>query len=41
MKVVIDLSEKEIEKLVEALGFPIENESDAEASIHVLIQDCM
>ena len=41
MKVVIDLSEKEIMRLVEAIGYPVENESDAECSLHLLIENCM
>lgn len=41
MKVLIELSENEIDCLVEAIGYPVENESDAECSLHLLIENCM
>ena len=41
MKVAIELSEEEIMILVEAIGYPIENEADAECSLHLLIENCM
>lgn len=41
MKVVIELSEKEINQLEEVTGSAIENEEDAEYCIHTLIRECM
>lgn len=41
MKVVIDLNETEIKRLEEAIGLSIEDEDDAEDSIHRLIEVCM
>ena len=41
MKVTIDLSEKEIERIEEAIGFQIEDEEDAEYSLHLMIENCM
>lgn len=37
----MELSAKELEILEEAIGFPIEDEDDAEDSIHRLIDNCM
>lgn len=41
MKVTIDLSEKEIERIEEAIGFQIEDEEDAEYSLRLMIENCM
>lgn len=41
MKVVVELSEKEVKRLEEAIGFDIEDEDDVVDSIHTLIENCM
>ncbi len=41
MKVVIELSEKELERLKEATDSEIECEEDAEYALHIVIEHCM
>ena len=41
MKLVIEISEKEIELLEEAVGLSVKDEDDADYAIHVLINNCM
>lgn len=41
MTVVMELTERELEILEEAIGLPIEDEDDAEDSIRRLIDNCM
>ena len=41
MKIVIDISQEEINKLGEMFGCVIEDEDDAECFIHELIKDAM
>ena len=38
MKVVIDLSEKELDRLIALTGYDIDNPIDAEEAIHILIK---
>ena len=45
MKIVLDLSEKEIQKISEAVGFPSDPQTakpeEVEQAIHTLIEVCM
>ena len=45
MKIVLDLSEKEIQKISEAVGFPTASQTaepeEIEQAIHTLIEVCM
>ncbi len=39
MKIVIELSEKEVERLQELSGFLVRDEEEAEDAIHIIIEN--